>query len=265
MVQVGASVGYFGGNILLIKDDLASLRPTFFVSVPRLYQRFYDVMQGKIKELTGLKGKLCQWGIEAKMANLSLNGETTHSIYDKLIFNKFRESMGGRVKFMVTGSAPLAKEIVNFMKIAMCCPFFEGYGQTESSAGICLTKSEDPEAGHVGGVIPCGELKLVDIPEMKYLSTDEPHPRGEVCVRGGHIFCGYFKQADKTAETIDKEGWLHTGDIGVILSNGALKIVDRKKNIFKLSQGEYIAPDKLEGSFGLIDIIKQIFVYGDSL
>lgn len=116
------------------------------------------------------------------MANLSQTGETTHGLYDKLIFNKFRESMGGRVKFMVTGSAPLAKEIVNFMKIAMCCPFYEGYGQTESSAGICLTKSEDPEAGHVGGVFPCGELKLVDIPEMNYKSTDEPNPRGEVCV-----------------------------------------------------------------------------------
>ena len=166
---------------------------------------------------------------------------------------------------MVTGSAPLAKEIVNFMKIAMCCPFYEGYGQTESAAGICLTKSEDSEAGHVGGVFPCGELKLVDIPEMNYKSTDEPNPRGEVCVRGGNVFAGYFKQPEKTREALDDDGWLHTGDIGAILPNGALKIIDRKKNIFKLQQGEYIAPDKLEGAFGLIDLIKQIFVYGDSL
>lgn len=213
-------------------------------------------MQSKIRELTGFKATLTRWGIESKMANLSQSGETTHGLYDKLIFNKFRESMGGRVRFMVTGSAPLAKEIVNFMKIAMCCPFFEGYGQTESTAGICLTKSEDPEAGHVGGVIPCGELKLVDIPEMNYLSTDEPNPRGEVCCRGGNVFLGYFRQPEKTQEALDKDGWLHTGDIGAILPNGALKIIDRKKNLFKLQQGEYIAPDKLEGAFALIDLIK---------
>ena len=154
--------------------------------------------------------------------------------------------MGGRVKFMVTGSAPLAKEIVNFMKIAMCCPFFEGYGQTETCAGSCLTRSEDPEAGHVGGVMPQAEMKLVDIPEMSYYSTDEPYPRGEICFKGPNNFAGYFKQPDKTAEAIDSEGWIHTGDIGAILPNGALKIIDRKKNIFKLQQGEYIAPEKLE-------------------
>lgn len=114
-------------------------------------------------------------------------------MYDKLVFNKFRESMGGWVKFMVTGSAPLAKEIVNFMKIAMCCPFYEGYGQTETTAGSCLTKSEDPEAGHVGGVLPNQEMKLVDIPEMNYFSTDEPYPRGEICFKGSNMFLGYFK------------------------------------------------------------------------
>lgn len=85
-------------------------------------------MQAKIKDIGGLKGKLVQWGIASKMETLGQSGQTTHALYDKLVFNKFRESMGGRVKFMITGSAPLSKEIVNFMKIAMCCPFYEGYG-----------------------------------------------------------------------------------------------------------------------------------------
>jgi long-chain acyl-CoA synthetase len=145
----------------------------------------------------------------------------------------------------------------------------EGYGQTELTGATSVTFPEDKETGHVGGVTPCFLMKLQDVPDMSYFSTDEKdgvlYPRGEVCYKGKAAFLGYFKEPEKTAETIDKDGWVHTGDIGEIQPNGALRIIDRKKNIFKLAQGEYIAAEKLELIYAKSPLIAQIFVYGDSL
>lgn len=266
----GAKIGFFQGDILKLKDDLETLKPTIFVSVPRLFNRFYDGMMSKLQAVTGMKKSLADFAIKQKLAKLERSGDPTHMVYDKLVFDKFKDALGGNVRMMITGSAPISKDVINFLKVAFCCPFYEGYGQTETAGGSCVTFSEDGEAGHVGGVLPQHELKLVDVPEMDYHSTDvdengNPYPRGEICFKGHSNFLGYFKLPDKTAETIDKDGWIHTGDVGAILPNGALKIIDRKKNIFKLSQGEYIAPEKLENSYSKIDIVKQIFIYGDSL
>jgi len=124
-----------------------------------------------------------------------------------------------------------------------------------------LTWTNDPETGHVGGPYPTCEIKLIDLPDMNYTSDDRdengnPAPRGEICIRGNNCFKGYFDLPDKTKETVDPHGWVHTGDIAVILPNGAIKIIDRKKNIFKLSQGEYIVPDKLETKFASSDLVK---------
>jgi long-chain acyl-CoA synthetase len=109
------------------------------------------------------------------------------------------------------------------------------------------------------------EVKLVDIGEMEYFSTDKPYPRGEVCLRGPSCFTGYWKDPIKTAETIDSEGWIHTGDVGLFDARGRLRIIDRKKNIFKLAQGEYVAPERVENILSKHPLLAQVFIWGESI
>lgn len=137
--------------------------------------------------------------------------------------------MGGRVRFMISGSAPLSPEVMEFLRISFACEVLEGYGQTETSAGATITEVGDYSIGHVGVPFPCNDVKLVDVPEMNYRSTDQPFPRGEICFRGHNCFREYYKSPDKTEETVDKDGWIHSGDIGMWDAQGRLKIIDRKK------------------------------------
>ena len=166
---------------------------------------------------------------------------------------------------MSTGSAPIDKAVLDFLKICFSCPIIEGYGLTESATGGGTTNMRDPVTGHIGGPSEAIKIRLKDLPDMEYLSSDKPYPRGEICMTGPCIFSGYYKRPDKTAEAFDGEGWFQTGDVGMIYPNGSIKIIDRSKNIFKLSQGEYIAPEKLENIFVLSPYIAQSMVYGDSL
>jgi long-chain acyl-CoA synthetase len=152
-----------------------------------------------------------------------------------------------------------------------CLDFPTGYGQTEGSAAATIGSPEDMSTvGHVGGPTGTVEVALYDVPAMGYLHTDTSHRgapchgRGEICIRGPNVFKGYYKDDEKTNEAIDEEGWLHSGDIGLWRPDGCLQIIDRKKNIFKLSQGEYVAPEKIENILMRSPLIAQIFVHGDS-
>ena len=241
------------------------LKPDFFPSVPRLYNKIYSALKGTFDSATGCKRWLIDRALATKRANLNATGATTHCCWDALVFKKAKSILGGRVRNMVSASAPIDKDVLDFLKICFCCPITEAYGLTESSGAATITAVEDRLAGHVGGPVEAVKIRLKDLPEMRYLSTDSPYPRGEICMSGPCIFHGYYKRPDKTDECHDQEGWFQTGDVGLVYPNGSIKIIDRSKHIFKLSQGEYIAPEKIEQVMTLSTMIAQCFVYGDSL
>uniref|UniRef100_A0A8C0YIY2 Long-chain-fatty-acid--CoA ligase n=1 Tax=Cyprinus carpio carpio TaxID=630221 RepID=A0A8C0YIY2_CYPCA len=260
LYSAGGRVGFFQGDIRLLSDDMKALQPTVFPVVPRLLNRIYDKVQSEAK--TPFKKWLLNFAIEKKCAEVKHGIIRNDSIWDKLIFHKVQESLGGRVRVMVTGAAPISPTVLTFLRASLGCQIFEGYGQTECTAACSFTLSGDWHTGHVGVPIPCNIVKLVDVEEMNYFASDG---EGEVCVKGKNVFRGYLNDPEKTAEALDKDGWLHTGDIGKWLPSGVLKIIDRKKNIFKLAQGEYIAPEKIENVYIQSAQVAQVFVHGDSL
>ena len=203
-------------------------------------------------------------GLDAKISNLHEDGSVAHGFYDKLVFNKTKAIVGGRVRLMITGSAPIAQDVLDFLKVCFCCPISEGYGMTESGGGSCITYADDPNSGHVGGPLQNVKIRLRDIPEMNYYHTDKPNPRGEVCFWSPSCMSGYFKNPLKTQEALHGE-WMCSGDVAMVLDTGALKIFDRAKNVFKLSQGEYLAPEKLENVYIQSEWVAQIWIHGDSL
>ncbi|KAM5279348.1 long-chain-fatty-acid--CoA ligase 1 isoform 3-T6 [Hipposideros larvatus] len=260
MLCHGAKIGFFQGDIRLLMDDLKVLQPTIFPVVPRLLNRMFDRIFGQAN--TTLKRWLLDFASKRKEAELRSGIIRNNSLWDKLIFHKIQSSLGGKVRLMITGAAPVSATVLTFLRAALGCQFYEGYGQTECTAGCSLTLPGDWTAGHVGAPMPCNFIKLVDVEEMNYMAAKG---EGEVCVKGPNVFQGYLKDPAKTAEALDKDGWLHTGDIGKWLPNGTLKIIDRKKHIFKLAQGEYIAPEKIENIYTRSEPVAQVFVYGESL
>jgi len=267
-------------------EDLATLRPTVFPSVPRLLNKIYDKIVGGAQAAGGIKATLFNMGLNTKLDNLHAGNGVTHPIWDRLVFGKLAARVGlDRCRLMVTGSAPIAAHVFDFLRVAFSTEVIEGYGQTETCAAATASDARtDFSSGHVGGPVACNEIRLESVEDMGYKWDDtmhgqeldennEPIPgtgipcvgRGEVCFRGNNIFLGYYKMEEKTKETIDEDGWCHSGDIGIWLPGGQLKLVDRKKNIFKLAQGEYVAAEKIENIYARSKWVAQSFVYGDSL
>ncbi|KAL8593299.1 hypothetical protein ACOMHN_009952 [Nucella lapillus] len=257
----GAQIGYSSGDIRKLTDDLQELRPSLFPTVPRLLNRMYDKAYAKVSG-SWFKSKLLEMALAQKMKDVQAGKVRKNSVWDRLIFSRVQQMLGGRVRLIITGSAPLSPSVLDFTRCAFGCLVMEGYGQTESSAGVTFNIPGETQSGNVGPPLACNYVKLVDVPEMDYFAKDD---KGEVCCKGGNVMKGYYKNPEKTAEVLDDDGWLYSGDIGMWLPNGTLKIIDRKKNIFKLAQGEYVAVEKVENVYQKSRFVGQCFVEGDSL
>ncbi|XP_049803053.1 long-chain-fatty-acid--CoA ligase 1 isoform X1 [Schistocerca nitens] len=261
MYLVGGAVGFYTGDIRRLSDDCKALHPTVMPAVPRLLNRIYDKVMAEISGSL-IKKLLFNMALRTKESEIKRGVIRRNSIWDKLVFRKVQEQVGGRLRLMLVGSAPLAGNVLTFIRCALGCLVVEGYGQTECSAPVTLTVQGDHVPDHVGPPVACCCVKLVDVPEMEYYASNG---QGEVCVKGTNVFLGYYKDEEKTNETVDSDGWHHTGDVGQWLPNGTLKIIDRKKHIFKLSQGEYIVPEKIENIYIRSQYVQQVFVCGESL
>lgn len=249
----GVSV-YYAESTETIGDNLREVNPDGFASVPRVIEKLFDKLLLKGKELKGIKRALFFWAVDIGL-RYELNGangalyEMKRKIADKLIYSKWREALGGNLKLVVSGGAALQPRLAR----VFCCAGIkiqEGYGLTETSPVIAVNHGEFPllRFGTVGPLLDNVEVKIAE--------------DGEILMKGPSLMMGYYKDPEKTAEVIDSEGWFHTGDIGELQDLNILKITDRKKEIFKLSTGKYVAPQVVENIFKESQFIEQLMVVG---
>ncbi len=245
---------YYVGNLSQIVSAIKEIKPHMFNSVPRLLEKVHDGFVTKGKELTGIKKSLYFWAL-----NLAQHFEYNKKygpllslkikIADKLIYSKWREALGGNIVYVVSGGAALQPRIARVLGMAKMLNL-EGYGLTETSPVIAVNNpaKKEMKIGTVGPILDGYEVKIAD--------------DGEILCKGPGVMKGYYKAPEMTAEVIDSDGWFHTGDIGILEDGKYLKITDRKKEIFKLSGGKYIAPQMIENKLKASELIEQVMVIG---
>lgn len=261
----GASIGYYHGDLNALRDDIVELKPTLLVGVPRVYERIYEGILKAIAELRPLRRVIFNALYNRKLASMKAgySHKTASPFADMLAFRKVKARLGGRLRLLISGGAPLSNEIEEFMRVTTCAYFIQGYGLTETLGPSTVCYIDDMAlVGSAGVPATYTEIRLEEVPEMGYDPLGVPS-RGEICIRGKSLFAGYYKSPELTNEAI-VDGWFHTGDIGEMTPDGILKVIDRKKNIFKLSQGEYVAVEYLEKVYGFPPLVEDIWVYGDS-
>jgi long-chain acyl-CoA synthetase len=260
----GGTMGY--GNARTLSDasvrnckgDIREFRPTILVGVPAVWESVKKGIVNKVNQGSFIVKNLF-WGAMAAKSFMMATGIPGTGILDAVVFKKVQEATGGRIRIAMNGGGPIAKDTQKFISMAIC-PMIGGYGLTETSA---MGAINDPMAWNpdVLGDIPASiEMKLVDFPDAGYFSSNNP-PQGEIWIRGDSVTEGYYENDTETKEAITADGWFKTGDIGEFDKNGHLKIIDRKKNLVKTLNGEYIALEKLESVYRSATVVGNICVY----
>lgn len=246
---------YFADGLETISDHLQDIKPHYFTTVPRLLERVFEKIIKKGKALTGLKKQLFFWSVkQAQNAELGQPRYfTEHSnliVANKFVFSKWREALGGRIKAIICGSAPLQPKLATIFTNAEI-PVLEGYGLTECSPVVSVVpfRKQDFRAGCVGKLLPSVQAKIAE--------------DGEILIKAPNVMLGYYKDEVETKKVFNKDGWLLTGDIGEFTADGFLKITDRKKELFKTSGGKYVAPSPIENKIKESFLVEQIALQGD--
>lgn len=249
--QLGIST-YYAENISTVARDLASFHGDGFCAVPRVLELMYSKLEEAGRNLKGIKRIIYRWAW--RFANNYNNKRTgyiyrlKHQLADRLVYSKWRDNLGGKEMWVVTGGAAIRPNIIRLFTAAKL-RLYQGYGMTETSPVISVNQPSDNVLGTNGTPLDNTELKIAD--------------DGEILVRGPHVMKGYYKDEKATREIIDEEGWLHTGDIGYLQDGKYLMITDRKKEIFKLSSGKYIAPQMIENKIRESSFVDNCIVFGE--
>ncbi|MCB9733915.1 MAG: AMP-binding protein [Deltaproteobacteria bacterium] len=245
---------YFAESMDALGDNLREVRPHLFLGVPRVWEKIQAKVMQAGAQNTGLKKKIAAWARSQGLAGgfAEQEGKSKGLFYglaDKLVFSKVKERLGlDRCRFQITSAAPIGRDTLEFF-LSLGVPIYEVYGMSECSGPATISTPGRYKTGKAGYVFPGAELKIAE--------------DGEVCMRGRHVFKGYYKNPEATAAALDAEGWLHSGDIGVIDKDGFLQITDRKKDLIITAGGENIAPQVLEGLLKAIPVVSQAVVIGD--
>lgn len=235
-----------------LSEDLKRVRPTIFATVPRVLEKVYTRIRERAALMKGFRRKLLYWSLDVAErydperkppAVLRLQ----RAIADRLVYSRWRDALGGRVKYVISGGAALDARLSRVF-MAANVTILQGYGLTESSPIISYNRPEDNRPATVGSLLPGVEVRIAE--------------DGEILTRGPHVMMGYFKEPERTAEAVDSDGWLHTGDIGQISDDGFLSLTDRKKDLFKLSTGKFVMPQPLESRITAEPLVEQVVVIG---
>ncbi|KAI9302622.1 hypothetical protein BJ944DRAFT_242184 [Cunninghamella echinulata] len=265
---VGMTLGYGNPRTLTeasvrnCQGDIKEFKPTILTGVPQVWESIRKGVLSNVAKMSPTAQAVFNHAVSTK--SWLSKRRLPSGWLDSVVFGKIKEQVGGRLRFGLSGGAPLALETQNFLSSTLA-PILGGYGMTESCGMACIVTPENFSPGVVGSPVPCCEIKLIDVPEANYLSTNVPKPQGEIWVRGPSICNGYWKQEKLSSETITEDGWLKTGDVGEWNEDGTLSVIDRIKNLVKLSNGEYIALEKLESVYKSVMFVSNVCIYGDSL